>query len=116
MADDKWNENDVFYANAFDVGYVEQEVYVDEEPAWFTYTCGPPEGKCQQQDNVEWPVLGELTVDPAHKDVANWAFRYVDKLKPGCYKTQLNRATVISGPPYPTICEDWVGSSRFYVK
>ena len=116
MADDNWDAG-VPYENVFEVGYVKGEVYVNQEPIWFTYICGSPGDNCQQKDDMEWPSSGTLVLDPAQSANAPWAFRGGGtSLKPGCYKTHINHESVISAPPYPTVCQQWAEAPEFYVE
>ena len=114
QADDEWDSS-VPYENVFEVGYVEGEVYVNQDPVWFGYTCGSPGGLCQQDPSTTWPNSGELVLDPAQESDAPWAFRGGTSLEPGCYKTLINHETVISGPPYPTVCQAWAEAPEFIV-
>jgi len=124
-ADKAWNETVADYmgnymggVGAFDIGYVENQVYVNQNPVWYGYTCGSPGDKCQQDPNIEWPTSGTVIFDPAvAKAVAgtHWAFPGGKSLNPGCYKVLLNRDTEISPPPYPTICAEWAEASEFTV-
>ena len=118
LADDAWDAS-VPYENVFEVGYREGEVYVNQDPVWFGYTCGSPGDQCQQEEmSMPWPNSGELTLDPATQAVAApWAFPSgTTSLAPGCYKTVMHHETVISGPPYPTVCQEWVEAPEFYVE
>ena len=116
MADDDWDAN-VPYESVFQVGYVQGEVYVNQDPVWFSYTCGSPGDNCQQQVGMVWPNSGFLELDPAQASNAPWAFRGGGtSLAPGCYKALINHETVISGPPYPTVCQEWAQAPEFIVE
>ena len=103
-------------------GYEEGQVYVNQMPLWWTYTCGSPGiSTCQQDPNAEWPSSGTVIIDP-NVAGAEWAFGEMGNLRnrrslaPGCYKVLMNREMdFISPPPYPTICLDWGSALEFQV-
>jgi hypothetical protein len=103
------------------LGFKIGEAYVDVEPTWFGYTCGPPAvGGCQATlgEAGLWPTEGRYTIDPNDPATAgaNWAFLGGRSLEPGCYKAVLNRyMKAISPPPYPTTCAPWVDAVTFNV-
>ena len=113
-ADADWDE-DVFYENVFEIGYNEGEVYVNQNPHWLAYTCGSPDDGCQRNPLMQWPTSGTMVLDPANAFFAPWAFTGGDSIPPGCYKAHLNRETIISGPPYPTVCKTWAEANEFVV-
>ena len=107
----------------FKYGYVENQIYVQGNPIWWTYTCGTPGvSTCQQDLEYTWPSRGTVTIDP-NVAGAEWAFgefgpgtRESRALEPGCYKVLMNREIdYISAPPYPTICADWGSAVEFQV-
>jgi len=107
-------------------GFEEGELYVLDQPRFFTYTCSSPDAtsvqQCQQAGTTIWPDSGTVTIDPAV--APNWAFwgdgeSFKRYLEPGCYKALLNRElkNAISPPPLPTICpgQSWQNALTFQV-
>jgi len=108
-------------------GFEEGEVYVRDQPRWFTYTCSSPDGtsveQCQTVGTTTWPSSGAVTINSAV--APDWAFwgdgdmSFDRQLKPGCYKALLNRelTDALSPPPLPTICEgqSWQNALTFQV-
>jgi hypothetical protein len=121
VANQDWWDKDVYQhfpgsGPNITFGYVVNQVYVDDQPAWFAYTCGSPDDKCQvNRPASQWPSSGSVTIDPTVP--AYWPFRFGDRtLDPGCYKVLMNREVYnISPPPYPTICLEWAEASNFSV-
>ena len=101
----------------FTFGYTEDQVYVDVEATWFGYLCGDAiDGGCQTDPSWLWQDRGSLKIDPSVGGT-DWAFAGGRTLAPGCYKVLMNRdLTLISPPPYPTICGTWEEATEFWVE
>ena len=54
VADDAWNDY-VFYEDVFNVGFVRDKVYVNEQPVMWSYTCGSP-GEYLSARKRDYPV------------------------------------------------------------
>lgn len=116
VADEDWADSVFYSGDVFDIGYIEGEEYVNEPAIWFAYTCGSPGDKCQQNREIEWPTENTVAIDPfTNPDEIKWALKSTTTLAPGCYKAHMNRETIISGPPYPTICKEWAEANEFIV-
>ena len=121
-ADQAWWESEVCRQHQeacggnFSFGYKENQMYVNGDPVWWSYTCSSPlDGGCQTNSSYIWPERGSVTIDPTVAG-ADWAFDGGRVLAPGCYKVLLNREIdIISPPPYPTICGGWDVAPSFIV-